>query len=152
MPWLSSPLAATAVVCSILGALAIPLHRLTDGRRDRAAAPAMMTDPGRAEAAHFQGTLRLRLLDPARSVRLGTADGQTLWSARDLEPGEHEIDAEWTLLDDALEIHIEAEFHDHARETAIFLTILPDGLEEITRHTIGSGQLEDMWFFEWNLY
>ena len=42
-----------------------------------------------------------------------------------------------------------SDFGEHPAETAVFLTIAPDGLEEQTRHAIGSGLIEEPLDFTW---
>ncbi len=156
MNWLSSPLAATIVVCATLAALSIPLRRLTT---DRVVVELPVVDmvvdhsdhgPGHEHA--FPGVLRLRLLAAADSVKVSTTGGITLWEEANLEAGEHEVDADLLLIEDALELLVEVDFGDLADDTAIFLTVLPDGVNEKTHYAIGSGRIEDILFFEWDLH
>lgn len=154
MNWLSSPLVATAVVCAILTALAIPLRRLTT---DRVAVETPVTSVESASTHHghthaFPGMLRLRLLAPAESVEVTTTDGTVLWSARRLNAGEHEMNTDFLLIDDALELLVTATFDHAAGDTALFLTVLPDGVHEQTHYAIGSGRIDEILFFEWQLH
>jgi len=157
MKWHTSPLAATAVVALVLAALAIPLHRLTTGRVVMAvptpAASATTGDPHGAGHVHeFDGVLRVRLLAAAESLTVATTAGDVLWQTAALDPGEHETDVGILLVDDALELHIEAAFGEMAGDTALFLTVLPDGIEEKTHYAIGSGIIDEILFFEWDLH
>jgi len=156
MNWLSSPLAATIVVCATLAALAIPLRRLTT---DRLVVELPVVDmvvdhsdhgPGHVHA--FPGVLRLRLLTAAHSMKVSTTGGKTLWEAASLEAGEHEVDADLLMIDDELELLVEVNFGDLAGDTAIFLTVLPDGVDEKTHYAIGSGRIEEILNFQWDLH
>lgn len=158
MKWLTSPLAATVVVCAVLAALAIPLRRLTTDRvAVEAPVAAVMAAGDRDQQGHghvhgFSGVLRVRLLEPAASLRVAATGGAVLWDAGALEAGEHAVDAELRLIDDALELHVEADFGDAAGDTALFLTVLPDGVEEQTHYAIGSGRIDEILFYEWDLH
>ena len=66
--------------------------------------------------------------------------------------GEEEADVQLLLLDDALELRVEADFGDESHETALFLTVLPDGIEEQTHYLIGSGSLDEILHYEWDLH
>jgi len=156
MNWFSSPLAATAVVCAILAALAIPLRSLTT-HRVAVALPIAETsvttaDHGPGHVHAFSGVLRVRLLKAAESLKVSTTDGKVLWDAAHLAAGEHETDAEFLLIDDALELLVEADFGGVADDTALFITVLPDGVQEITHYAIGSGNIEDILSYEWDLH
>ncbi|MFU8892323.1 MAG: hypothetical protein ACNA8L_01730 [Luteolibacter sp.] len=154
MNWLSSPLAATVVVCAVLAALAMPLRKLTTGRVVAAVPVAVLANDahGRDHVHEFRGILRVRLLADAASLHVRTTDGKMLWDAANLEAGEHEVDVDLRLVDDALELLIEASFNELAGDTALFLTVLPDGVEEITHYAIGSGRIEEVLHYEWDLH
>jgi len=152
MNWLTSPLAATVVVCTALAALSIPLRRLTSDRV-LLAIPAAQTPATREDHGHaLPGVLRVRLLAPVESLMVSTTSGEVLWNTGRLEPGEHQAASRFSLIDDALELLVEAVFDDGAGDTALFLTVLPDGVEEQTHYTIGSGGIEEILFFEWELH
>lgn len=157
MNWLSSPLAATVVVCATLAALAIPLRRLTTDRVAVERPVVAVVDPSGGHDPHghghaFSGVLRVRLLEPVVSFKVATTEGVLLWEADALEAGEHGVDAEFLLIDDALELHVEADFGDGQGDSALFLTVLPDGVEEVTHYAIGSGQIDEILFYEWDLH
>jgi len=156
MNWLSSPLAATVVVCATLGGLAIPLRKLTTDRIVLAV-PVAEVKAAHGHHAHdhvheFRGVLRVRLLADAAAFRVGTTDGTVLWDAGALEAGEHEADVDLLLIDDALELLVEADFADGEGDTALFLTVLPDGVEEVTHYAIGSGHVEEVLHYAWDLH
>ena len=153
MNWFTSPLAATVVVCAVLAALAIPLRRLTTDRVvvGLPAASGMAGVRQHDGHAHeFSGVLRVRLLAPVASLAVTTTEGGVLWRAGALEAGEHEADSEFLLIDNALELLVEADFGESSADSALFLTVLPDGLSGITHYLIGSGRIDDVLFYEWN--
>jgi len=152
MNWLSSPLAATVVVCATLGGLAIPLRMLTTDRVVAVMPSLELTGDRRGHDHEFRGTLRVRLLADVESLFVRTTDGDMLWNAGKLEAGEHEVDAGFPLIDDALELRVEADFGDLADDTALFLTVLPDGVEEKTHYAIGAGRIEEVLHYEWDLH
>jgi hypothetical protein len=153
MKWLTSPLAATVVVVLVLAALAVPLRRLTAGNHPAPApvAEAATEDHGAGHVHDFNGVLRIRLLAPATSLKIIT-EGNVLWETGPLDAGEHELDTDIRLVDDAIELHIEAEFEDTENDTALFLTVLPDGIEEKTQYAIGAGRIDEILFYEWDLH
>jgi len=156
MNWLTSPLAATVVVCTALAALSIPLRHLTT-ERVVIAMPVLETsatlkDHGPGHLHAFSGVMRVRLLRSADSIQVSTTEGDVLWSAIDLTPGEHQADVEFLLIDDALELLVQATFDDAAGDTALFLTVLPDGVEEQTHYAIGSGRIDEILLFAWNIH
>lgn len=152
MNWLSSPLAATAVVCTILAVLAIPLRKLT---AERVALPVPTVEISGNAHGHghdFHAVLRVRLLDNAQSLHVRTTEGVVLWEAGNLKAGEHEVETNLLLTDDALELILKADFGADSRETALFLTIMPEGVEEITHYALGAGSIEEVLHFEWDLH
>ena len=154
MNWLTSPLAATVVVFAVLASLAIPLRRLTTDRVGVLLPMAAVEAGGRERDGNgrpFSGVLRVRLLVPAESLVVTTTDGEELWRAGALASGEHEVDAEFLLIGNALELLVEADFGDATGDTALFLTVLPDGVGEITHYAIGTGRIDDVLLYEWNL-
>lgn len=156
MNWFTSPLAATVVVCAALAALAIPLRRLTTDRVVVAVPLVGMAashdDHGPGHVHAFPGVLRIRLLAPAKSLKVSTTDGKILWESQSIAAGEHEGDADFLLIDDALELLVEAAFEEAIGDTALFLTVLPDGVQEQTHYAIGSGNIDEILFFEWELH
>lgn len=150
MNWLTSPLAATAVVCLVLAMLAVPLRSLTTGRDEvQLRVPGGQLDAG--DAARFSGVLRVRLLAPVVSLRVGTTEGELLWAAGELGAGEHEVDVGFSLFDNALELLVDADFGAIEEDTALFITVLPDGVEEQTQYVIGAGRIDEVLFYEWDL-
>jgi hypothetical protein len=143
--WLTSPLAGTAGVIAGLGLVSIPLRQLTSAppvQMVKHAGPVVSGD-------EIPAVLRLKLLAPAKSLRLKTSDGITLLDIKNLEAGDTEHDAVLRLIDDACDMIIVADFGVHAAETAVFLTVMPDGLEEQTHHVIGSGLIEETLRYAW---
>ena len=151
MNWLTSPLAATAVVFAVLAMLAVPLRQLTTNRAVLQVQTAQIGVHDGPADDHVSGVLRVRLLKPAVSVAVVTTGGVTLWRADGLGAGEHEMRVRFFLDDGAIELFIEADFGDADGDTAVFLSVLPDGLQGITHYAIGSGRLDDLMIFEWNL-
>ncbi len=139
--WLASPLAGTAAVLLGLGFLAVPLHRLTS------APPAAQVRVAAVSASEIPAVLRLRTLAPASIFTLKTSDGKILLELRDLAPGETEHDAVIPFHDGRVELNLVADFAD--TETAVFLTVMPDGYEDQQRHAIGSGRIEETLRYEW---
>ena len=144
--WLTSPLAGTAGVIAGLCLISIPLRQLTSAPPVQAvmhAGPVVSGD-------EIPAVLRVKLLAPARSLRLETADGETLLEKKDLEAGVSEHDAVLRFTDDECDISLVADFGDPESETAVFLTVMPDGYEDQTRYAIGTGRLEETLRYEWH--
>ncbi len=142
---LTSPLTATAGVLVVMAVIAIPLRKLTS------AAPVAPAPP--VEAAETNGVpawITLKLLAPAESVSLKTASGQLLWELPATPAGDVETQTTLPLDAGSLDLVLAADFGDAPAETAVFLTLTPDGLEEITRHAIGSGLIEQPLRFTWH--
>jgi hypothetical protein len=139
-----SPLLGTALVLMALTALAVPLHRLTarsgEVIREAAADPALHSETTRA-------VLRIRVLDTLEDVEIRASDDRILHQAKILEPGEVEADAEILLENNKIELHVTAQAGE--KETALFITLLPDGHEESTAYVIGSGALDETLLFHW---
>lgn len=151
MNWFTSPLAATVVVCAVLAGLAIPLRKLTSDR-----AVAAMPAAGSATAAdggahEFAVRMQLRLLVDAASFELSTPDGTVVWKGKDIEAGEHEHMVSMPLHDHRVELLIDADFGDSLIDTALFITLAPDGLDEQTRYAIGAGRIEELLDFHWTV-
>jgi len=144
---LTSPLAGTAGVLVAMGLLAIPLHRLTS---QTSATPPERTAAPMAEAkAGIPALLRLKLLAPVPSFRLKTPDGTTLLDLAALPAGESEHDTVIILAGGHLELLVEADLGPAAADTAVFLTVMPDGMDAQTRYLIGSGEQTEALRFEW---
>jgi hypothetical protein len=143
---LSSPLAATAAVLAGLALLAIPLRKLTS------AAPVQAVKTAAPTATAVPAWLTLKLLAPAESVSLATATGVPLWNLDHTPAGDVETRIPLPLEDGGLDLTLKADFGTQAAETAVFLTITPDGLEEQTRHAIGSGRIEEPLAFSWHAH
>lgn len=141
---LTSPLAATAGVLVGLALLAVPLRHITS------AAP--MAAPPAAEASSTSALpawLTLKLLAPAKSVTVKTTDGQVIWKLGETPAGDLNTQATLALDHGGVDLTLDLDFGGAAAETAVFLTIAPDGLEEQTRHAIGSGRIEEPLRFTW---
>ena len=143
---LSSPLAATASVLAGLGLLAIPLRKLTS-----AEPPPAVKTPAPAHDS-VPAWLTLKLLAPAKSISLETATGTPLWNLAETPAGDVETRIPLPLDEAALDLMLKADFGDYPAETAVFLTIAPDRLEEQTRHAIGQGRIEELLVFSWHTH
>ena len=143
--WLASPLAATAGVLAGLSLLAIPLRKLTAPQ----SAPAMTAAPAAARTGLTPAVLRLRLLAPARRVACTTATGKLLLDLRDVAAGESEHDALLPLDEGGLDLTMQADFGDNGSETAVFLTVMPEGYEDQTRYALGTGRLAEALRYAW---
>ena len=143
--WLASPLAGTAGVLAALSLLAIPLRQLTSARRPLAA-PAMAAA---AAPGGIHSVLRLRLLAPATRVVVTTAAGTKLLDRCDLVAGESEHDAVLPLVAGGIDLALRADFSAGGTETAVFLTVMPDGYEDQTRFGIGRGRIDEPLRYEW---
>ena len=141
----ASPLAGTAAVLVGLAALAVPLHHLTSAP-PVVATPAAEIPDGCVSSTH--AVLRLKLLAPARKVTIGLPGGVPLLDLTNIPAGISEHDADLVLDHGACELEFSADFGD-AAETAAFLTIMPDDLEEKTLFTTGAGRVRDILRFEW---
>jgi len=145
--WLQSPLAGTACVLAGLGLLAIPLRKLTSAEPPPAAprAPAAAASCGAIPAV-----LRLRLLAPAQRVAVTTADGKILLDMRNPVAGVSEHDAVIPFAAGRLELDLQADFPGGSAETAVFLTVMPDGYEDQTRYMIGTGRMAAPLRYAWH--
>ena len=145
--WLASPLAGTAGVLAGLCLLALPLRQLTSARLPLAApAPAAVVAPVGSHAV-----LRLRLLAPATRVVVKTADGTVLLDRRDLVAGESEHDALISQVAGGLDLRLQADFSVGVAETAVFLTVMPDGVDDQTRYGIGRSRIDEPLRYDWRM-
>lgn len=142
--WLGSPLAGTAGVLAGLCLLAIPLRKLTS------APPAPISSSAQTSIAEIPSVLRIKLLAPANRLLVKTPDGAVLLDMQQPSAGESEHDAVLPLADGGLDLVLLADFGDSQAETAVFLTVMPDGIEGQTRYATGSGSLEETLRYEWH--
>ncbi|MEI6604456.1 MAG: hypothetical protein WCP35_04045 [Verrucomicrobiota bacterium] len=149
MDWkfLHSPLAGTAGVLATMALLAIPLHHLTSNRTLHAAE--QFTPPPASDTL-TPAILRLKLLAPARSLRLTTEDGTILLDLTDVAAGESECESALPIHQDSLDLLLKADFGDSPADTAVFLTVMPDIREAQTRYLLGSGSLVQPLRFNWH--
>lgn len=143
--WLASPLAGTAGVLAGLCLIAIPLRKLTSAPP----LPAVRAAPVVVSATEIPAVLRIKSLAPAKRLTLKTTDGTVLLDRLAAEAGESEHDVALRFTDGELDILLHADFGDHPSETAVFLTVMPDGHEEQTRYATGSGVIEEILRYEW---
>jgi hypothetical protein len=144
---LHTPLAATAGALIGLLLLIIPLRHLTSRApvAHQAAQGVEIDDCVMAWAS-------LRLLAPAESVVLRQTDGAPVWSAGAMAAGEHGTRLALPPLPGKTEFILEITFQNTTSETAAFLTLAPDGLEEVTCHAIGRGTIRELLRFEWTAH
>ncbi len=144
---LTSPLSATAGVITGLALLAIPMRQLTS------APPVPVPTVMPTAASNVVRTwVKLKLLISAKSVTLSNPAGDVIWKLAETPAGDVETDIELQLAEGSLDLTLRVEFGNQAGETAVFLTLLPDGLEEQTRHALGSGSLEESLHFSWPIH
>lgn len=141
--WMGSPLFGTAGVVAGLALLAIPLRQLTSARPvERTAIP-----EASAPSQESPAVMRLKLLDPVARLRIETLDGKPLFESPTAAAGETEHDIRLPLLQGSADLRVSMEAGDS--ETALFITLMPDGREDRTRFLTGSGPLEEVLHFEW---
>lgn len=143
--WHASPLAGTAVVFACLGVIAVPLSRLTGGVA--AVAPAKVSQSAPVEAGRVPAVVRVKLLDPAARFEIAAADGAVLLRLDAPPAGESEHDIVVPIDAGVVELQVRAGCGSD--ETAVFVTLMPDGREEQTRYLTGAGEIEDTLRFEW---
>ena len=142
--WLASPLAGTAGVLAGLCLLAVPMRKLTS---TTAATPVLLPA---AAATEIPAVLRLKLLAPAKSLKLSTKTGLVLLDLVNPAAGESGHDVRIPFSEGGLDIDLRADFGTAAPETAVFLTVLPDGYEEITCYATGNGLIEETLRYDWH--
>jgi hypothetical protein len=54
------------------------------------------------------------------------------------------------MADGGLDVMLRADFGVGLAETAVFLTVMPDGYEDQTRYAIGTGLIEEPLRFTWH--
>jgi hypothetical protein len=144
---LTSPLSATAGVIAGLALLAVPIRQLTS------APPVPVPTANLAATSDMVHTwFKLKLLMPAKSVKLSNPAGDVIWKLAETPAGDVETEIGLQLVAGTLDLTLHVDFGDQAGETAVFLTLLPDGLEEQTRHAIGSGILDESLHFSWPIH
>lgn len=141
--WLGSPLAGTAGVLAGLFLLSIPLRQLTS------APPAPLSAPQETSATEIPAVLRVKLIAPAKRLLVKTPDGIVLLDVPQPSAGESEHDTTLQFDHGALDLVLTADFGESPAETAVFITVMPDGLEDQTRYATGSGLLEETLRYEW---
>lgn len=144
---LQSPLAGTAGVLIAIGLLAIPLRHLTSHRQ---ASAERVKAVDLTEQTDVHAVLRLRALSPARSIRVTSEDGATLLDLTDVAAGESEHDTRLVLHDESVELLLDADLGDSPSDTALFLTVMPDGRVEQTRYVIGNGTIHEPLRYDWH--
>lgn len=143
--WLASPLTGTVVVFGCLAVIAVPLSRLTSGAA--VVVPAGVPQSVPVEAGRVPAVVRVKLLDPADRLEIVSADGAGLLRLDAPAAGESEHDI--VVPSDAGVIELQVRVACGSDETAVFVTLMPDGREEQTRYLTGAGDLEDTLRFEW---
>lgn len=139
-----TPLLGTALVLGSLAVLAVPLHRLT--ARSGETPPEAIAE-SKTHSETIRTVLRIRVLDPLEDVVIRTSEDRILHQAETMVPGEVEEDVEILLEEDEFELHLSTRSGE--KETAVFITLLPDGHEERTAYAIGSGTWEETLRFHW---
>lgn len=139
-----SPLLGTALVLVALAVVAVPLHRLTAHGSKAVGNPTVETT---TESETTRTVLRIRALDVLHNFEIRTTKDELVYRAETMEPGETEADVDILLEKESVELHLGARAGD--KDTAVFITLLPDGREERTAHAIGSGTIEETLRFAW---
>lgn len=141
-----SPLWGTLVVMLSLAALAIPLRKLT--------APANATVPVRPPpnvvdaGADLPAVLRVRWLDPLASLEVADRAGKVVFQKSADAAGEDEVDL--AIPGGAERVEWILRVKTGEKDTAVFVTLMPDGREERGAHAIGSGSFEEVLVFDWS--
>lgn len=140
---LGSPLFGTVGVVAGLALLAIPLRQLTSAR------PVERTVIHEIPPASHEvpAVMRLKLLDPVEKLRIETLDGKLLLEAATTAAGEAEHDVLVPILKGNADLRVSMQAGE--QETAVFITLMPDGHEDRTLYLTGSGPLEEILHFEW---
>ena len=141
--WLGSPLAGTAGVLAGLCLLSIPLRQLTS------APPVSASSVQESHSSEIPAVLRIKLLAPAQRLSIKTPEGKVLLDIPQPPMGESEHDVLLRFADGDIALVLTADFGNSAAETAVFLTVMPDGREEQTRYAIGSGLVEETLRYDW---
>ncbi|MEN9975274.1 MAG: hypothetical protein RLZZ282_1280 [Verrucomicrobiota bacterium] len=131
-----------------LALLAIPLRKITSAVVPRPVVPASSSSSSREMPA----VLRLRLLAPAQRISCHTPDGKVLLDLQNVAAGESEHDALIPNHSAGMDVILRADFGATVGETAVFLTVMPDGDEDQTRFAIGSGLIEESLRYDWHVH
>lgn len=149
--WLATPLAGTAGVMLGLCLIAIPLRKLTSASHLPIAPTVAATEPTTTQK-QIPAVLRLKLLAPAKGLRIEDADGKSVLGPIDLEAGESEYDVQLPFGGDVLDLSLQATFASPEADSAVFLTVMPDAYEDQTRYIIGSGEISETLHYEWHVH
>lgn len=141
-----SPLYTTFGILACLFLAWLPLRALTSHSGTASAAPADNTD---SPAATQLVAARLHLLADAEFIALRTPSGSEILAAAPFPAGRHDLSLPLAPPRDTGEIVIEASFPSLAGETAVFLTLSPDGLPDASAHTIGGATFTRLLEFDW---
>lgn len=142
--FIRSPLAATAGVILGMALIAIPLRQLTSGTATAAPQP-----PNVDTQALTPAWISLRLLAPVKSATLQNNKGEVIWKLAPSPAGEIEIRKSLPLAKHRLELILDVEWAEPSVESAAFLSIAPDGLEQSTQYLIGRGTARELLTFTW---
>lgn len=141
-----SPLYTTVGILACLFLAWFPLRALTYHSGTAPAAPADDTD---SPAATQLVAARLHLLADAEFVALRDPSGSEILAATPFPAGRHDLSLPLTPPPDTGEIVIEASFRELEGETAVFLTLSPDGLPDASAHAIGGASFTRLLEFDW---
>lgn len=141
----ASPLVGTMAVLIALGILSVPLRRLT---QSEAISPQVIEVKSTDSRVH--GVVRIKVLKKIDRVVFRGLNGEICFEMKDLEMGEHEKDCELRLEGEVLTGRVEVDFGAHEQESAIFVTVMPDGYEERTCYVIGAGEVGETIRLVWN--
>lgn len=146
MRWLGSPLIATGVVVVGLWGVSYPLRRLTSGVES-----VVRVSPveKRGEEEKLHAVIRVKHFEKIRSLRVSDERGLVVLEVKDLEAGEHEYDVTMRIHERMVEWKLGVEMEDGGGETAVFMTVMPDGMEDRTNYVIGEGMIEELIRYEW---
>lgn len=138
------------VVCIALAALAIPLRSLTVNRAPSAPTRSQMAIDPAIDQNSITTRIHLKLLAPAASFELSDVGGHVLWQTNHLPAGDHSHTIMMPLPPDGYwECFVTADFLDLASETALFITLTPDGMDEQSRFAIGTNRIDEVLDFQW---
>lgn len=142
--FLTSPLVATFSVLFTLGVLAVPLKRLTSQDRPQPVKMARETTKTSLTATWVQ----VKWLAEVADLRLATLDGRVLWEIGESGAGQADFPAELPIVDGGLELRLSANFVGDL-ESAVFISLAPDHLEERSAHLLGMNEVTGVVSFEW---
>lgn len=155
---LQTPLTGTALVLISLSAVAALLLNVTQpsDQLDSLPASGLAAEHGHdgeggagVSDADTSACLRLRLLAPAERLTLRGADGRVLLDLEQVAAGESEHDLAVPVAGGEVSLRLEARFSQLAGETAVFLTLLPDALDERSAYLVGTSPMSGTVAFSW---